>query len=194
MMLFVMAWLQKLLKHMKKKPRRCEMNSFDVFFNIEDLRWTAEISAISALVEDVKKAVLQEVLPDVDFLSLNKDFVVNLCLSDDKTVHKLNLEFRNIDKPTNVLSFANIDSDDFDDMLAFDETVELGDIIVAFETMKQQADEQEISLKNHFCHLMAHGLLHILGYDHMEESDRLEMEQIEIAVLNKLGIDNPYQE
>ena len=170
------------------------MNRFDIFFNAEDLRWTAEIVKISTLVEDVKKAVLQEVLPDVDFLSLNKDFAVNLCLSDDKTVHKLNLEFRNTDKPTNVLSFANIDGDDFDDMLAFDETVELGDIIVAFETMKQQADEQEISLKNHFCHLMAHGLLHILGYDHMEESDRLEMEQIEIAVLHKLGIDNPYQE
>ena len=168
------------------------MNSFDVFFNIEDLRWTAEISDISAIVEAVKKAVLQEVLPDVDFLSLNKDFTVNLCLSDDKNVHQLNLEFRNMDKPTNVLSFDNIYGDDFDYMLKFDDTVELGDIIIAFETMLNQAHEQDISLKEHFCHLVAHGFLHILGYDHIEEDDRLEMEEIEIAVLDKLGIKNPY--
>ena len=131
---------------------------------------------------------------DTGYLCLEKEFRVNLCLSDDDTVHKLNLEFRGMDKPTNVLSFANIDGADFDDMLANDDIIEMGDIIIAYDTMQEQSKEQEISLEQHFCHLWAHGLLHILGYDHIEEDDRLEMEQIEIAVLGKLGIDNPYQE
>ena len=117
-----------------------------------------------------------------------------MCLSDDENVHKLNLEFRNQDKPTNVLSFASIDSEDFDDMLEFEQTIELGDIIIAYETMEREAKEQEVSFKNHFCHLWTHGILHILGYDHIKDNDREEMEALEIAILDKLGIENPYKE
>lgn len=170
------------------------MINFDIFIDIEDNRWTAAIDNITAVAEDVKSKVLQQVLADVDFLSLDKNFCLNLCLSDDKNVHKLNLEFRNQDKPTNVLSFANIDGDDFDGMLEFEQTVELGDIIIAYETMEREAKEQQTSFKNHFCHLWAHGILHILGYDHIEDDDREEMEALEIAILDKLGIENPYNE
>lgn len=170
------------------------MNKFDVFIDIEDHSWTAAIPDIVAVAQKVKEAVLQEVAERIDYLDVAKDFTVNLCLSDDTNVHQLNLEFRGFDKPTNVLSFANIDSEDFDNMLEFEDIIEMGDIIIAFETMKKEAMEQEVSFKDHFCHLWAHGLLHILGYDHIEEDERLEMEQIEISVLNKLGIKNPYQE
>ena len=170
------------------------MNKFDIFLNVEDSNWTAAIPDIVAVAQTVKEAVLQEVKDSLDYLDLSKEFAVNLCLSDDNSVHKLNLEFRGFDKPTNVLSFANIDSDDFDDMLEYDDVVEMGDIIIAFETMQREAKEQDVSFKDHFCHLWAHGLLHILGYDHIEEEDRIEMEQIEVSVLSKLGIKNPYQE
>lgn len=170
------------------------MNKFDVFIDIEDHSWTAAIPDIVAVAQKVKEAVLQEVAERIDYLNISKDFTVNLCLSDDTNVHQLNLEFRGFDKPTNVLSFANIDSEDFDNMFEFEDIIEMGDIIIAFETMKKEAMEQEVSFKDHFCHLWAHGLLHILGYDHIEEDERLEMEQIEISVLNKLGIKNPYQE
>lgn len=170
------------------------MNKFDVFIDIEDHSWTAAIPDIVAVAQKVKETVLQEVTESIDYLDVAKDFTVNLCLSDDTNVHQLNLEFRGFDKPTNVLSFANIDSEDFDNMLEFEDIIEMGDIIIAFETMKKEAVEQEVSFKDHFCHLWAHGLLHILGYDHIEEDERLEMEQIEISVLNKLGIKNPYQE
>ena len=170
------------------------MNRFDVFIDVEDHNWTAAIPDIVAVAQEVKEAVLQEVIESIDYLNISKDFTVNLCLSGDANVHKLNLEFRGFDKPTNVLSFANIDGEDFDDMLEFEDVVEMGDIIIAFETMKKEAMEQEVSFQDHFCHLWAHGLLHILGYDHIEEDERLEMEQIEISVLNKLGIKNPYQE
>ena len=92
------------------------MNNFEIVLNVDDSRWQAVIPDITAVVDDVKKAVLQEILSEIDFLALDKNFVVNLCLSDDESVHKLNYEFRGFDKPTNVLSFANIDGDDFDDI------------------------------------------------------------------------------
>ena len=131
---------------------------------------------------------------EIDFLVQPRLFSVNLCLSNDEAVHKLNFEFRGIDKPTNVLSFANIDDPDFEEVLECEDLVELGDVIVAFETMQREAREQGISLHDHFCHLWAHGLLHILGYDHIEPEDAAEMEQRETEVLAGLGIDNPYRE
>ena len=169
-------------------------NNFDVFLTVDDSRWTAAIPEIAAVIENVKDVVLQEVSSTVEYLQVNKNFVANLCLSDDTTVHKLNLEFRGMDKPTNVLSFANIDSDDFDDMLEFDDEVEMGDIIIAYETMEREAKEQEVSFEHHFCHLWVHGLLHIIGYDHIEEDERSNMERLETAILAKLNIEDPYKE
>lgn len=170
------------------------MTEIKVFTDIEDKRWTAAVENIAAVVEQVKDAVFDHVATEVDFLVLNKKFNINLCLSADATVHKLNLEFRHMDRPTNVLSFANIDSPDFEEVLECENPVELGDVIVAFETMQREAREQGISLHDHFCHLWVHGLLHILGYDHIEPEDAVEMEQRETEVLARLGIDNPYRE
>ncbi len=170
------------------------MNSFDIFLTVDDPRWTTAIEKIAVVTENVKNVVVETVFSEVEYLHLAKDFTVNLCLSDDDTVHKLNLEFRNMDKPTNVLSFANIDGDDFEDMLNHENIVEMGDIIIAYETMQKQSKEQEISLEHHFCHLWTHGLLHLLGYDHIDDNDRIEMEKLEIIILEKLGIKNPYRE
>lgn len=170
------------------------MTEIKVFTDIEDERWTAAVENITAVVEQVKDAVFKRVEGEVDFLALPKTFGVNLCLSNDAAVHKLNLEFRHMDKPTNVLSFANLDDTDFDDVLTREDFVELGDVIVAFETMEREAREQGVSLHDHFCHLWAHGLLHILGYDHITPEDAAEMETREVDVLAEMGIDNPYRE
>ena len=170
------------------------MTEIKVFTDVEDERWTAAVENIAAVVEQVKDAVIGRVAGEIDFLMPPRLFSVNLCLSNDEAVHKLNFEFRGIDKPTNVLSFANIDDPDFEEVLECEDLVELGDVIVAFETMQREAREQGISLHDHFCHLWAHGLLHILGYDHIEPEDAAEMEQRETEVLAGLGIDNPYRE
>jgi probable rRNA maturation factor len=170
------------------------MNNVKINLSIEDERWTAAIADIAAVVERVKDAVIDCVGGEVDFLAPDKQFSLNLCLSNDEEVHRLNKEFRGMDKATNVLSFANADDDAFDEMLASDAEVELGDVIVAFETMEREAQELEASFYEHFCHLWTHGMLHILGYDHIEPEERAEMERREIDILEKLKIANPYQE
>lgn len=121
-------------------------------------------------------------------------YAVNVCLSDDATVHKLNREFRGIDRPTNVLSFANIDDDEFWDSLEDMEDAELGDIILAFETLQREADIKHISVYAHYCHLLVHGFLHLLGFDHQDDRDAEEMEGLETEILALFSIDDPYQE
>lgn len=167
---------------------------FLVNVDIEESRWTAAIGDIAAVAERVKNMVADVVLPEVDILNQDKTFAINLCLSNDKEVHRLNYEFRGMDKPTNVLSFANMDDESFEMLLSEEGEVPLGDIIIAYETMVKEAGELDISLHDHFCHLWAHGLLHVLGYDHMEPEDAAQMESREIEILQKLNIANPYQE
>jgi probable rRNA maturation factor len=115
-------------------------------------------------------------------------------LSDDEAVHKLNKEFRGMDKPTNVLSFANIDDDFFWDTLDEVDEAELGDIILAFETLVREAQEKNISVYALYCHLLVHGFLHLLGFDHQEDDEAEEMENLEIDILASFSIDNPYKD
>lgn len=121
-------------------------------------------------------------------------YEVNVCLSDDENVHKLNREFRGMDRPTNVLSFANIDDDDFWDSLEDMEDAELGDIILAYETLQREADIKRISVYAHYCHLLVHGFLHLLGFDHQDDKEAEEMESLETEILAQFSIDDPYLE
>ena len=109
-------------------------------------------------------------------------------MTNDEAVRVLNKTYRGIDRPTNVLSFAALDDKDepvVDPML-------LGDIVVAFETMKHEAEEQNIPPKDHLFHLIVHGVLHLIGYDHMTEDDAAIMESLEIEILAQNGMENPY--
>lgn len=111
--------------------------------------------------------------------SVLKDFNVDIAvaLSDDAHVRRLNRDFRGKDKPTNVLSFPN--------------TVGGGDVILAFETMKREAEEQGKDLRDHVEHLVIHGCLHIMGYDHETDEGAEEMEALEAELCGKLGF-QPY--
>lgn len=119
---------------------------------------------------------------------------VSIVLTNDAEIKELNKNYRNKDKPTNVLSFPAIDFNaDNDEIIqpALPET-ELGDIILAYETIAREADEQNKSLSNHFKHLIVHGFLHLLGYDHIEDDEAEEMESTEVRILKTLGVENPY--
>lgn len=110
-----------------------------------------------------------------------------IALTDDAAMRRLNHQFRAKDKPTNVLSFPSA-------LPAGITPRPLGDIAIGYETIMREAAEQAIAPADHLRHLVAHGLLHLLGYDHESDAEAEEMEAIEIEVLASLGIDNPYAE
>lgn len=119
--------------------------------------------------------------------------VACVALSSDAAVQDLNRQFRGKDKPTNVLSFPAPEMPAIaDDDAPPDEPEALGDIVIAFETVKREALEQGLDLADHFQHLVVHGLLHLLGFDHETDEEAQEMEGLEIEILSSLGIENPY--
>ena len=115
-----------------------------------------------------------------------ENFEVSITLTDDKTIHALNKKYRGIDRPTDVLSFAFQESDEPKILNAEIET--LGDIIISIERAKLQAADFGHSFLREIIFLEVHGLLHLLGYDHIEEADRIEMETEQKFIMEKLGI------
>src|SRR3546814_5090708 len=119
-------------------------------------------------------------------------------LTDDAEVQALNRDFRGKDKPTNVLSFPQV-QDDLLEGLANSDAKEtlggeilLGDIVLARETCMREAEEKGVSLDDHATHLIVHGTLHLGGYDHMDDASAAAREGLEGKALASLGIDNPY--
>ncbi len=112
---------------------------------------------------------------------------VSVTLTDDAYIHTLNRQYRNIDKPTDVLSFALNESEE-PEITDGPEVNVLGDIIISVERAGEQAKEYGHSLQREIAFLTVHGMLHLLGYDHMEEEERLEMEQEQRIVMEQLGI------
>lgn len=113
------------------------------------------------------------------------------CVDNDES-HKLNLEYRGKDKPTNVLSFP---SELPDEMAQFLDAFPIGDLVICIPIVLAEALEQQKVPLTHFTHMLVHGTLHLMGYDHeTSDEDAEEMESIEIEILAKLGFENPYLE
>lgn len=111
---------------------------------------------------------------------------LSITLTDDEHIHELNKKFRGVDRPTDVLSFAFRESDEPE--ILNQQTEILGDIIISLERAKMQAEDFGHTYLREVVFLTVHGLLHLLGYDHMEESDRIEMEREQDFVMAELGI------
>lgn len=117
---------------------------------------------------------------------------ISIVLADDATVRTMNREWRGKDAPTNVLSFAALDDEDAP--VVPDAPVLLGDIILALGVCRSEAEEQGKSLSDHFSHLVVHGVLHLLGWDHEEDDiEADQMESLEISILTEFGIADPYR-
>lgn len=110
---------------------------------------------------------------------------LSILLTNDEEQHELNRQWRGKDSSTNVLSFPQIEP--FGPVVGI-----LGDITLARETLEREAADQGTSFDDHFTHLVVHGFLHILGYDHLDNAEALQMEGLETQILADLGVDNPY--
>ena len=114
-------------------------------------------------------------------------------LTSDDQVRGLNAHWRGKDKPTNVLSFPMAAEHELRNGNFAEAELLLGDIILAHETCETEAADKCLSFENHATHLIVHGTLHLLGYDHINEGDAADMEAREIRALQRLGIANPYE-
>ena len=138
--------------------------------------------ALDALAEEAVREALKQSKAKVSGAA-----ELSLVLTDDAGQRDLNREWRGIDKPTNVLSFPQIEP--FGPVSGL-----IGDIILARETLVREADELGVSFVDHFTHLVVHGFLHLLGYDHLDDAEALVMEGLETQILATLGVADPYSD
>lgn len=141
----------------------------------------------------LKRAYLKKVIETtLRHLDVKQDCEIGIACVDLDQSHQLNLEYRRKDKPTNVLSFPSEIPEEILPMLA---ARPLGDLVICIPVVLQEAAEQQKVPVEHFTHMLVHGTLHLLGYDHeISDEDADEMEALEIEILAKLGLNNPYQE
>ncbi|MBC7950689.1 MAG: rRNA maturation RNase YbeY [Rhodospirillaceae bacterium] len=163
------------------------MNPTAIEINVEHAAWSEAVPDLEALITRMAEAALADADCDLG----DDPLEISVVLADDATVQVLNREWRGKDKPTNVLSFASLDDDDAPRPPGA--PLLLGDIILAFETCRAEAVEQGKPMAEHLSHLVVHGVLHLLGYDHEEdEIEAEEMERLEAAILARFGIADPY--
>jgi probable rRNA maturation factor len=141
-----------------------------VSVHVKNQQWK---TALKPHVKNVEKACEEA------FGKKRGSYELSVVLADDAFVRELNKTYRGKNKATNVLSFAG-------------EGSYLGDIVLAFSTVKREAKEQKKTFRDHATHLLVHGTLHLMGCDHLRAAEETAMEAKEIKILKKLGVANPY--
>lgn len=148
---------------------------------------------ISAPELNLKRAYIKKVVETtLRHIETQSNCEMGIACVDNDASHQLNLEYRQKDKPTNVLSFP---SDLPDEMAAVLDSFPIGDLVICIPVVLREAIEQHKTPLEHFTHMLVHGTLHLMGYDHeTSDEDAEEMEALEIEILAKLGLANPYLE
>ena len=162
-------------------PSRCSA-SHQILLTVNSKEWPQE----QLDLQELCTRLFQMVAKPYDCV-----FEVSLVLTSNNEIQKLNATYRGKDKPTNVLSFPSglFKPNEKQQQLP---VLPLGDVILAYEIIQQEALEQDISFQDHLSHLLIHGYLHLLGYDHEVDSEAEIMEALEVKHLQELGIKNPY--
>ncbi|NKD77785.1 rRNA maturation RNase YbeY [Haematospirillum sp. H1815] len=155
-----------------------------IHLDLQDPRW-------DDLVPELARCVDRSIRATLEGSGETGTFEVSVVLADDRTIQALNRDYRGQDKATNVLSFAVRDTGM---PVPPDMPEPLGDIILAFETTAREAEEQSKTTEDHFCHLLVHGMLHLLGYDHIQDDEAEEMESLETEILTGLGLQDPWRD
>ncbi len=156
-----------------------------VILNIEDSRWLLHKSEKDW--HDDLQALFEKTLSTVSF----PNCWINVLLTDSDTIKDINKQHRNIDEPTNVLSFPHYSEEELK-KLPDEENILLGDVVMSYNAVNDEAMVFGIPFFERVAHLFVHGVLHTLGYDHVREKDRGQMESLERHILSCFNIEDPY--
>lgn len=185
------------LKSVKKQQGRTAFRIV-VDCSVQAAAWRARLPRPKAVAVKAISAALAAAGIPVSTKAV-RSLEISLVLADNAFVQTLNRDYRGKDKPTNVLSFPAMEADELEHLGGIsgeqgDENAEilLGDIVLALETVELEAQLAEKSVKDHFCHLVVHGLLHLIGYDHEHDRQAEQMEKLETSILATMGVADPY--
>ncbi len=160
------------------------MAKYDIDVTLSADSWLEENPDIEILTKAIIHQCLDKLIQSIPHIE------VSVVLADNQFLQGLNKKYRGKNAPTNVLSFPITD---MEILVAPAPFLSLGDIIIAHETIKAESAAQNKSFTDHFTHMLVHGCLHLLHYDHMDEEEAQEMEALEIDILKDMGITNPYE-
>ena len=144
--------------------------ALNIAIQVIDSRWKAPLKPYTKTITQACEAAIAKSAKATD---------LTVVLADNAFIQDLNTTYRGKPKPTNILSFTG-------------EGSHLGDMVLAFEIVAEEAREQQKSFRNHVVHLLVHGMLHLQGADHETKAEAEQMEAKEIKILKKLGVANPY--
>ena len=156
-----------------------------------DEEWDSSRSWVDLARKAAQAAIAESAFPQLNESSRHVELSVRL--AGDEEVRGLNAHWRGKDKPTNVLSFPMAEAYELEQSDEDGPAIMLGDIILAHGVCEREAAEKGVSIDEHATHLVVHGTLHLLGYDHEADSDATDMERREADALARLGISNPYE-
>ena len=157
-----------------------------------DEEWDSSLSWEQLVRNAAEAAIAESAFPQL--ATSERSIEISVRLTGDEEVRALNAQWRGKDKPTNVLSFPMVEASDLQNTKVVDSELLLGDIILAHGVCEAEAAEKGIRFEDHAAHLLVHGTLHLLGYDHHVEDEAADMEARETRALSRLGIANPYEE
>jgi len=155
-----------------------------------DEEWDSSTDWSLLVRRAAEAAIAESAFPDL--AQAERPVELSVRLTDDERVRALNSEWRGKDKPTNVLSFPMAEEGDFVLANVAEQELLLGDIVLARGVCEREAAEKDIPVERHATHLLVHGTLHLLGYDHHDEDQAVDMERREVRALARLGIADPY--
>jgi probable rRNA maturation factor len=156
-----------------------------------DEEWDSSVSWEPLARKAAEAAVAESAYPEL--ADSERPIEISVTLTSDEQVRALNARWRGKDKPTNVLSFPMADELDLARANIADRELLLGDIVLARGVCEREAAEKHVTIAHHATHLLVHGTLHLLGYDHHDDADAADMEAREVRALERLGIANPYE-
>ncbi len=156
-----------------------------------DEEWDSSKSLEPLIRKAVEAAIAESAFPDL--ATSGRPVELSVRLTGDEQVRSLNAKWRRKDKPTNVLSFPMAEDYELRDENVASRELLLGDVIVARGVCEREAQDKGVSVEQHATHLIVHGTLHLLGYDHESDADAADMEAREVRALERLGIANPYE-